>query len=334
MISDDTLNKLTTAIESITTHGDVDLVKREDWGSITFDSVRNHITYAIKMTSLLRDMPLDSLTDHAARELQSHMPAVAALFDRIDSFGIEQGNASATRDQIAAEVKNAVEQMHAQYSRWIPYLAYQRGDISNNINQIEDAIHSANAQLDSAKTYQEEKREEVDRIVAAAREAAASAGVATFTSAFKEEAEQLASEAKKWFRGTIGCSVAAVLAIIFLYFLPTLSADASNWQIVRNAFMKISVIAVLFNGAVWCARMYRAKSHQTSVNRHRELSLKTFQAFVEATNDPRTRDAVLLAATKSIFANVSTGLVGDRPVGEDPSVQFLEIGNSSARNDL
>lgn len=330
MISDDTLNNLKTAIESIVEYRDVDLVKRDDWGTITFDSVKDHIAYAIDMTSVLEDMPLESLTDHAASELESHMPDVAELFDHINSFDIEEGDASALRDQLADQVKDAIEQMHEQYSRWIPYLAYQRGDIAKNLSKIEAAIQSANAQIASAKTYQEEKREEVDRIVVAAREAAASAGVATFTSAFKEEAEQLASEAKKWFRRTIGCSVAAVLAIIFLYFWPTLSADASNWQIVRNAFMKLSVIAVLFNGAVWCARMYRAKSHQTSVNRHRALSLKTFQAFVEATNDPRTRDAVLLAATKSIFANVSTGLVGDRPVGEDPSVQFLEIGNSSA----
>ena len=277
-------------------------------------------------------MPLKSLTDQAASELQLQMPAVANLFARINDFGIEQGNASATRDQIATEVKNTVEQMHAIYSRWLPYLAYQRGDITRNIDQMEDAIRRADIHLDDAKRHHEKKLKVVNDIVDAAREAAARAGVATFTSAFDDEATKLAAESKKWFKGIIGCSVVTIVAVVVLYFWPSLSADASTWQIVRNTFTKASAIAVLFNGIVWCTRMYRVKSHQGSVNRHRALSLQTFQAFVKATNDPRTRDAVLLATTKSIFANISTGLVGERANGEDPSIQIMEIGKPAGNN--
>lgn len=326
MVSEDTLTGLMDQIPSITKYNSADLVKREDWGKITFESVEQHIVYAIEMTSVLAQMPLDKLTDHAVGELQSQMPIVASQLARIDDFSIEQGDPSAARNDISYELKNAVEQMHESYSRWLPYLAYQRGDIAESINKIEDAIQRAKVQLDDAKTYHEAKSDEVNRIVDATRQASASAGVAMFTHAFGKEAEKLADESQKWFRGVAGCSVAAIMAIVVLYFQPTLSPDANTWQIVRNAFMKVSTIAVLFNGIVWCSRMYRAKSHQASVNRHRALSLQTFQAFVEATDDNRTRDAVLLAAAKSIFANVSTGLVGERASGEDPSVQFLEFG--------
>lgn len=329
MISEDALANLRNAIKSITRYGDVDLVRRDEWGMITFDSVERHITYAITMTAFLAEMPLESLTDHAAGELQSRMPAVADQLARIDSFAIDQGDPSATRDQISTQVKNNVEQLHVLYSKWIPYLAYQRGDIDENIKKIEITNQKAISLLDDGKAYLEETKQEVNRIVGATRQAAASAGVATFTHAFDKEAEELKKESQKWFWGMIGCSAGAVGAIVLLYFWPALSADANTWQIVRNAFMKISAIAVLFNGIVWCARMYRARSHQTAVNRHRALSLQTFQAFVEATDDDRTRDAVLLAATKSIFANVSTGLVEERASHEDPSVQFLEIGKQS-----
>ena len=177
MISKDTLASLKSNIDSITEYQDVDLVKRGDWGAITFESVKEHITYAIDTTSVLAQMPLESLTDQAANDLQSQMPAVASLFARINEFGIEQGNASATRDQIANEVKGNVEQMHAMYSRWLPYLAYQRGDITRNIEKMEDAIRQGDIHLDQAKRYLEEKMEEVNKIVDAAREAAASAGV-------------------------------------------------------------------------------------------------------------------------------------------------------------
>lgn len=326
MISEETLTGLREQIQSITKYNSADLVKRDDWGKITFESVMQHISYAIEMTSVLAQMPLEKLTDHAVHELQSQMPVVATHFARIDDFSIEQGNASAVRNQISQELENAVEQMHKSYSRWIPYLAYQRGDIDENISKIEDAIQKAKTQLDDAKIFQEAKKDEVNRIVDAARQASASAGVATFTHAFDEEAKKLADESRKWFWGMIGCSIATIGAIVLLYFI---SADANTWQIVRNAFMKVSAIAVLFNGIVWCGRMYRAKSHQASVNRHRALSLQTFQAFVKATDNDRTRDAVLLAATKSIFSNVSTGLAGERASGEDPSIQFLEIGKQA-----
>lgn len=96
MISEDALANLRNAIESITKYGDVDLVRRDEWSMITFDSVERHITYAITMTAFLAEMPLESLTDHAAGELQSRMPAVADQLARIDSFAIDQGDPSAT----------------------------------------------------------------------------------------------------------------------------------------------------------------------------------------------------------------------------------------------
>ena len=327
MISQEMLATLKIAISSITKYKNTPLVKRStEWGKITFEDIESDINNVLTVTSSLEEMPLDHLTDAAAEELQTHMSLVAELFERIDTFDLSQGIPNDMRNQIVREFKPTADGMHMHCSRWLPYLAYQRGDIAENISQLKSAISRAERQLSDAESYQNDKKEEVDKIVVATRKAAASAGVATFTDEFAEEAAVKESAAQKWFWGAILCSIATIIVIIVLYFTPALSADAANWQIVRNALMKVSVIAVLFNGAIWCARMYRAFAHQASTNRHRALSLQTFQAFVEATPDARTRDAVLLAATKSIFANVSTGLVGERTNVQDPSVQFLEIG--------
>ena len=341
MISQERLATLKTAISSITKYKNTPLVKRStEWGKITFEDIESDINNVLTVTSGLEEMPLDHLTDTAAKELQNHMTLVAGLLERIDTFDLSQGIPNDVRNQIVLEFKPSAEGMHMYCSRWLLYLAYQRGDIAEKISQLKSAfsraeshlesvISRAERQLSDAESYQNDKKEEVDKIIVATRKAAASTGVATFTGEFAEEAAVKESAAQKWFWGAILCSIATIIAIIVLYFTDALSADAENWQIVRNALMKISVIAVLFNGAIWCARMYRAFAHQASTNRHRALSLQTFQAFVEATPDARTRDAVLLAATKSIFANVSTGLVGERTNVEDPSVQFLEIGKAA-----
>ena len=87
---------------------------------------------------------------------------------------------------------------------------------------------------------------------------------------------------------------------------------------------------MLFTPTVWCGQSYRALNHQTTVNRHRALSLKTFQSLVKALDNPQVRDAVLMAATRAIYANVPTSIV-DRATTEESVVNFVEIGKSSAK---
>ena len=99
-------------------------------------------------------------------------------------------------------------------------------------------------------------------------------------------------------------------------------------ETLRNVFSKAAVIAVLFTGTVWCGRIYRALIHQAAVNRHRALSLKTFQAFVRATDDPVVRDAVLMAATRTVFGSVPTGLV-EHSGGQDAGLNFFEYNRSA-----
>ena len=126
----------------------------------------------------------------------------------------------------------------------------------------------------------------------------------------------------------MGLALLTLASAIGSFFWPSLPDDANGWATLRHVVAKVSVIAMLFTGTVWCGRIYRALTHQRSINRHRALSLKTFQAFVKATDDPATRDAVLMAATKSIFANVPTGFVEERTADRDASVNVFDVGRS------
>ena len=92
-----------------------------------------------------------------------------------------------------------------------------------------------------------------------------------------------------------------------------------------------TTIAVLFSATIWCGRICRDLKHQSTINQHRALSLKTFQAFVEATNDDRIKDSVLMSASRAIFGRMKTGFVSERGLEHDPEVNFLEIGHSSMK---
>ena len=322
------VQELEEQIKTITRYQDTELVQRPKWGAITFEVATQDIDVARSIAGDLSTMPLSHLADQAARDIATQIPAVSTYIQQIDEFELE-GNAAANRDSIASNLKSAVEALLTSASPWIAFLAYKRGDIEDRVKRTEEALTEAKAKLDEAESYAVGKREEVDKIVTLTREAAASAGVATFTHEFDEEARRLAKGSSKWLLAVVVLAVFTFATAVASFFWPSLPDDANSWATLRNVVAKVSVIAILFTGTIWCGRIYRALTHQRSINRHRALSLKTFQAFVKATDDPAIRDAVLMAATKSIFGNVPTGFVDERGATQDTSVNVLEIGKSA-----
>lgn len=331
MASAELVQQLEEQLETINRYRDAELIKRPDWGTITFETAAQDTELARSIAGDLSAMPLAQLTDQAAQEIILHIPEVSNYLQQIDEFKLE-GDATQNRDNIAADLSGAVAELHTIASQCIPYLAYKRGDFSANIEQIETAVTDAKHRLDEAETYAATKREEIDKIVNLAREASASAGVATFTSEFNSEAKALASNSRMWLWFTGMLALVTLAFAIGSFFWPPLPEDANSWATLRNVIAKVSVIAVLFTGTIWCGRIYRALTHQRSINKHRALSLKTFQAFVQATDDPATRDAVLMAATKSIFANVPTGFVEERTADRDASVNVFDVGRSVGKS--
>ena len=66
-----------------------------------------------------------------------------------------------------------------------------------------------------------------------------------------------------------------------------------------------------------------------TVNKHRALSLKTFEAFAKSSEDKYVKDAVLMAATRTVFGNVPTGLVEERS-NQESGVNFVEFGRAAS----
>ena len=281
----------------------------------------------------LLELPVEFLTDSAANQIISLIPKVAQRLDRINEFSIEGGgDTGSNRDALCAELHQATEQLQEIAGPAIPYLAFRRGDVTENIARLESTLSDARKSYDDAEKWVTGKKAEVEETVRATREAAASVGVATFTQEFDQEAKVLNKRSVRWLWATGLFGIATVAVAIFSYFWPSVSAEAGVWETLRNAVSKVTVIAVFFTSTVWCGRIYRALTHQATVNRHRALSLKTFRAFVEATEDDYVRDAVLMAATKAVFGTVPTGLVDQKTGGEEPAVSFVEFGKSAAKN--
>lgn len=329
MANQNNVNEFRAELSNVTKYRDKELISRPEWGAIGFQKASEDIEKVLSIATDLSELPLHHLTYNAIINIGNCLPRVADQLEMIEKFDLT-GDASSIRDQITQTLHDAAEQLVNKATPYIPYLAYKRGDISENIAALNSAVTEAEERLDATKTTIEGKVHEIDGIISAARDAAASVGVATFTQEFDTEASDLKDRSKKWLWATAAFAGLTIGAAILFYDWPAVSPSADAWETLRNVVSKGAVIAVLFTGTVWCGRIYRALIHQSTINRHRALSLKTFQAFVAATNDDRIKDSVLMAATRTIFGRVPTGLVNESGAGEESAVNFVEIGRSSS----
>jgi F0F1-type ATP synthase membrane subunit b/b' len=287
-----------------------DLVSRNEWGSINFESARTNIEQVMGTFSHLANLPVENLTQAAAVQIESALSSVVGQLEAVSTFSIDSGDAAGTRDALVVSLNTQVENLLTVTAPWIPYLAYQKGDIQKNINSLNSAVDEAVGLIDEAKTTISNKNEEVDGIVTQAREAAGKAGAAVFTKEFTEESKRNIKLAKPWLitAGIFGGLTIAVAGLMWFY---TETPEAgTEFQLLGSKFV---VLGVLFTVTLWCGRMYKTLMNQGIINKQKAMGLQTFQAFSSAADDPAVKDAVLMETTKSIFSIQGTGLVeGDR----------------------
>lgn len=323
MASDGLIGPLSKAIVECLEYNKSDLTSRSDWGSIRFDAAQHDLSRIFDITNYLSQLPLDQLTDSAASDIKSKLDQVNAQLKAIDSFRIEQQNPGAARDNIVNQIHNVADQFYASASQWVPFLAYQKGDVAKNIKQLAAAVNDGNRIAESARKNIESKSHEIDAIITQAREASASAGAAVFTSAFLEEAKNQNATARQWLIASAIFAAGTLAAAFLMWRYP--ESNLTPGELTQKLGTKIAIIVVLFTITIWCGRIYRALRHQASVNKHRGLSLQTFQAFTAAAADASAKDAVLIETTRAIFAIGATGFLDGKSSRDDSGTRMIEI---------
>jgi hypothetical protein len=185
----------------------------------------------------------------------------------------------------------------------------------------------AEALIKLASQGAQETLREIQNVAAKAKEAASITGVAQHSSYFKDEAGDHRRASSKWLVCTAVLALAAIGYSLWSFrFAAIYGAEGSGlwWPHMAYVTSRLVVLSVIFFGMGWSARNYRAQRHNEVVNRHRQNALRTFETFAVAATDPATRDAVLLAATKSIFEAQSSGYLTGEPE-KVPSGTVIEI---------
>jgi len=300
------------------------IIKRQEWGVITLEDARSDIERIYSIIDYLSVLPIEPLPVDAINPISASIKGINDLLEQIDKFSIDSsGNPSQQKNSFITNIQSQADSLYKNASQWIPFLAYQKGDVAENIEALTSAVKKAETISDQAATHIQSKEREIEDIIAKAREAAASAGAAIFTSDFRNESVRLKDNAVAWLWVTGILSILTVLAAGAFWYFSKAGLDAGLiWQQVST---KVVLLGVLVTATVWCGKIYRALMHQAAIYQHRALSIQTLQAFVAAVKEPEIKDTVVLEAARAIFGTASTGYIDAAKDQSDGTVKILEI---------
>lgn len=315
------IDSLLKSVNSVLEFKDMKLVARPDWGTISFKNAEHDLKRIFSLLSYFIILPVEYLTDSVIDAIKVATDATRPTLDEINKFSIEQQNAPQIRESLVSRVHECADELSTVAAPWVPFLAYQKGDVAQNIERLGATVLDARNIVKQAIIETQKKSDEIDSIITKAREASASAGAAVFTSDFKNESMRQETAARPWLTAAAGFAIASLGAAIITWFTPL--KDLDNGQIVQMVSSKLIALTILITATLWCGKMYKALMHQSVTNRHRALGLQTFQAFSAAASDEQTKNAVLLETTRSIFAQGATGFINDG--GSDGDTKIIEI---------
>lgn len=323
MAETELVGQLSKAVKQTLEFKNKSLVSKPEWGTITFNNAQHDLQRIFSLLGYLDILPLEYLTDQAAKQIKSEVDNSRPPLDQIEKFTIEQPNAPGTRDELVSQIHQTADSLYTAASPWIPFLAYQKGDVTQNIERLSASVIKANEIVEEAKGDIEKKTNEIEDIIIKAREASAAAGAAVFTQDFNEESDTLSKKATHWLIAAAAFGFATILVAVLTWFWTQAGLDTGQmWQKVAS---KVVILSILITATLWCGRVYKALMHQSAMNRHRALSLQTFQAFTAAASDLHTKDAVLLEAARAIFALCATGYVESGAASADSESRVIEI---------
>jgi hypothetical protein len=232
------------------------------------------------------------------------------IIKKIQAFELTQGNPSNAAASLKAQVFEIFDQCSNQLLRPLVFTATQATDYSKIEREAEGLLQRVQNSADAFEKTLNERNAASEKALAAIQKQAAEAGVSQNAIHFGDSAAEFAKKAHTWQTASIWMTVATVVAalasVLLAYFAPVPDTASA----IQLALSKIVVVSVLVLGLVWCNRNHRAMKHNETLDRHRQNALATFRTFVEGTDNPSIKEAILLAAASSAFSARSTGFDG------------------------
>lgn len=254
-----------------------------------------------------KDAP-DLFTDKAEKRLKE-LEAEVAIFES-DRQRIQNED-----DERIRGYEERINQILSDYEDTAERSSMILSEADNSLKDLIQTTHE--------KTYKLE--EDANAVIQAARKVAAEKAVAPYTHSFHNAARKWKIQAIMWLTFT-GATLIATGLWAYNGLTGQAPALSNITEMIQYFSARVLITLLLVSAIWWSAKQFRIAKHQQTTNQHKADALRSFEAFIEATNSPDVRDAVILQTTQTIFGQQPTGYLDGKE--ESSFEQYAKVAQS------
>lgn len=271
------------------------------------------ITPAKRLISLYRRLSttaLEDFPDAVLNQITAQCDSDFQKFEQIKDFEPSKHQTpSSVRDSYIQAITSSYDPAFNRLSPFISYSLHRSADFQRLDTDARSTFQQIKDQAGSIERDLKQQKEDAEGILRDIRETAAEQGVTQQAIYFQMESTDHNNDAERWEKRTIGVAITLGIfsvASIFLHKWTWLAPD-NGYETAQLVTSKLLIFAVLTYLLILSAKNYLNHKHNSIVNKHRQNALMTYKAMVDATDDPGSREAILIQAAGCIFNPQSTG---------------------------
>lgn len=317
------ISELKRPLEYIIAVEPSELVRAEELGGANFERA---VPLVELMVELFQDIKanLDSFSLSILQKVHNRATNTQQAVVRVRAFRLQgHGDPTSRRDQLINSLESEYDELMSEIGPHINYLLRKQTDFGTIEATAHEMVQRLEELTSDTLVKQTEAVEKTEAILQTARVAAGKVGVGQQSDEFSKQAKQHGNAAKRWLIAASILGVISLIAVLASFFgwSPTPKTTSEFVRELAGRFVILTLLAYALGFAV---RQYTSSKHNETVNQHRQSALQTFETFVSAADDQETKDAVLLEATRSIFAAQPSGFLRGGHETESPST-IIEV---------
>lgn len=257
---------------------------------------------------------------YSIQSIQNNFQQITNILEQMNNFNPLANNANTNRQNYISELKRYYNDLQNTFLDKFRIYLLEKSLSNTRITEILDELEKSKNQIKS-------KQEEFDSLIETYKRTTLQMGVGVYEDVFKEEAEENKNFADNFwsYKTSIFIFLGYPLLLISInYFHYSYIATFDYYIISINLIITSFFILILLQ----FFKMYNSHMHLYKLNKHRQNSLRVFEAFIKTADDEKTKNIIRLQATKTIFESGDTGFVKN----VESKQQDLNINNLIGRN--
>lgn len=313
--SEEDLARLRDLLDEVIAVDPLSKLIRPDLGDAHFQGAIPLLHQTVSLLRGVRYSNLEILPRQVVGTLFRKVGTIINWLQEVESFNLKTSDPINRRDGLITHLENEVVALFKEVG---PYMSLA-GDRT----------------IESIRKYEELAAERLKRIEETAQRAEASlqaqklaigeSGFVEYLSVFEQQAAKDGFSARAWLRWATCLGIISLLyaVLVLVWWEPS---GKETGELIGDFGGRFTILTLLIFGLGFTLRQYSASRHNQTININRWNALRTFESFVGAAEDQETKNAVLLEATRSVFAPQPSGFLRGRYEGDSssPIIKVIE----------